>query len=70
VDKKYFKLAVFGIEKAKEVNIKLHWSNIFNVEEGHEVMFYYTFYNNTMGIKGSPGKHVKFLIFDKFLLSC
>jgi hypothetical protein len=69
VEKKYFNLAVFGVDKAKELKRKLKWDNIFNVKEGSDVMFYYMFYNNTMGIKGSPGKHVKFTIFDKFLLS-
>jgi hypothetical protein len=42
VPNKFHKLAVFGIEKGKELKLKgLNKSNIFDLEEGSEVMFYY-----------------------------
>ena len=54
-------MSAFALEKAKEMNIKMKKSDIFNDEYGNEIMFYFT--------KVESDKSVNFIIFDNALRS-
>lgn len=58
VDKKYYSISVFLIEMAKIRNYNLTKKSIFDLDEGHDVMFYY--------MKGKED-NINFVIFDRFM---
>jgi len=60
MDKKYYNLAVFGIQQSRELSINLKKDAIFNLEPGSDVMFYYEI---------GPNKAINFIIMDKYLRS-
>jgi tyrosyl-tRNA synthetase len=60
VDKKYYNLVVFLLQKAKENKINISEKSIFRLEEGHDVMFYYMI---------DKDNNINFTVYDYFMSS-
>jgi hypothetical protein len=60
VDKKYYNLAVFLLQKAREKKINISKNSIFRLEEGHDIMFYYMIGKNN---------RINFAVYDCFMRS-
>jgi tyrosyl-tRNA synthetase len=60
VDKKYYNLVVFLLQKAKENKINISEKSIFRLEEGHDVMLYYMI---------DKDNNINFTVYDYFMSS-
>lgn len=57
IDKGYFSLSAFALDRASDIKMKMQKGDIFNLQSGKEVMFYY--------LKNEDSNSVRFTLFDR-----